>query len=140
VKLSLANKLFQYREPVPRLQDSDQKLLLAALSGLTDEELSHKLHLSLASVKKRWISVFERTIYSRPDLFPEADDRNDGAKRGSQKRHHVLAYMRAILGTATHRATIPHRRHADMTACYFAFGFTISDNKSGREASRTRCG
>lgn len=95
VKLSLASKLFHYREPVLQLRDSDQKLLLAALSGLTDEELCHKLDLTLAAIKKRWISVFERTIHSRPDLFPEADDRTNGAKRGSQKRHHVLAYMRA---------------------------------------------
>jgi len=57
------------------------------------------LGLSLTGVKKRWISVFERTIDVRPDLFPGLDrlylDGNDGQKRGRQKRHHVLTYVRS---------------------------------------------
>jgi hypothetical protein len=95
---SFINPLFHPKEPVFRFRDADQQLLLAALSGLTDEELSSKLGLSLTGVKKRWISIFERTIDVRPDLFPRLDgldlDGNDGQKRGRQKRHHVLAYVR----------------------------------------------
>jgi len=92
---SFINPLFHYREPVLRLREADQRLLLAALGGLTDEELSRKLRLTLPAVKKRWISLFERTVHARPDLFPEVDHREDGAKRSRQKRHHVLAYMRS---------------------------------------------
>src|SRR5262249_28849055 len=97
VAASIINPLFHPREPVLQLRDADQQLLLAALSGLTDEELSSKLGISLTGVKKRWISIFERTIDARPDLFPglNGTDGNDGQKRGRQKRHHVLAYVRA---------------------------------------------
>lgn len=91
---SVANPLFHFTEPVLCLRDADQQLLLAALGGVTDEELSSKLSVSLTAVKKRWLSIFERTIDARPDLFPAADVQNDGQKRGRQKRHHVLAYIR----------------------------------------------
>jgi hypothetical protein len=94
VQASIVNYLFQYREPVLHLRDADQELLLAASSGLTDEELSCKLGLTLNAVKKRWIVVFQRTINAWPDLFP-ATRLKDGQKRGRQKRHHVLAYIRS---------------------------------------------
>jgi hypothetical protein len=63
------NDLFHYREPVLRLRDEDQQLLLAALGGLTDTKLACKLCLTLAAVQKRWISLFERTIDSRPETL-----------------------------------------------------------------------
>ena len=53
VTASVVTVLFHHREPVLQLRDADQQLLLAALSGFTDEELSRKLSLSLAAVKKR---------------------------------------------------------------------------------------
>lgn len=94
VTASLANTLFSYRKPVLRLRGADQKLLEAALGGLTDEELSRKLGLSLAAVKKRWISIFERTTHSHPELFPAVDRESGDQRRSRQKRHHVLAYLR----------------------------------------------
>ena len=94
VAASIINPLFHRGEPILRLRDADQRLLLAALGGVTDEELSSKLDISLTAVKKRWLSIFERTIDARPDLFPPVDGQKDGQKRGRQKRHHVLAYMR----------------------------------------------
>jgi hypothetical protein len=92
---SLVNPLFHHRDPLLWLRDADQQLLLAALEGLTDEELCAKLSLSLTAIKKRWISIFERTIHTHPDLFPGVDHQDNGQKRSRQKRHHVLAYMRA---------------------------------------------
>jgi hypothetical protein len=91
---SVANPVFLCAEPILKLREADQQLLLAALNGLTDEELLSKLGISLTAVKKRWLSIFERTIDVRPDLFPAVDLQNDRQKRGRQKRHHVLAYMR----------------------------------------------
>ena len=90
---SLVNGLFHHREPNLGLRDADQQLLLAALGGLTDEELAGKLGLTVAAVKKRWISLFERTIDSHPDRFPALSP-HDQPKRGPQKRHHILAYVR----------------------------------------------
>jgi hypothetical protein len=93
VAASLVNGLFHYRDPVLGLRDPDQHLLLAALGGLTDEGLARKLGITVAAVKKRWVSLFERTIDSRPDLFPSLSIRNV-PKRGRQKRHLILAYVR----------------------------------------------
>jgi hypothetical protein len=95
VPASLSNPLFHFREPVLRLRDADQELLLAALDGPTDEELTLKLRLTLPAIKKRWLSLFERTVHARPDLFPKVDRSQDGCRRSGQKRHHVLAYVRA---------------------------------------------
>jgi hypothetical protein len=91
---SILVPLFLHREPMLQLRASDQRLLLAALDGLTDEELSLRLGLSLAGVKKRWISIFERTADVKRDLFPNGSN-NDGPQRGKQKRHHLLAYLRS---------------------------------------------
>lgn len=85
--------LFQYEKPKLWLQDADQELLAAALGGLTDEELSTKLHLSVGAVKKRWLSLFDRIADRQPDLLGSSDAKV-GKKRGRQKRNHVLEYIR----------------------------------------------
>jgi hypothetical protein len=89
----VTGKLFLYREPVLELQSSEQQLLIAALAGLTDEQLADKLRLGLPAVKKRWRSIFER-LSAQKDLFPEFSGGPDHASRGRQKRHHILAYVR----------------------------------------------
>ena len=88
---SIGNVIFSYREPMLRLRDSDQQLLLAALRGATDSELANELGVTFSAVKARWRSVFVRIAETMPDLVTEADD-HEG--RGLQKRHRVLAYVR----------------------------------------------
>jgi DNA-binding CsgD family transcriptional regulator len=85
--------LFQYREPVLRLRETEQDLLIAALTGLTDEELAIRLNLGLPSVKKLWRSLFERAS-ARPNLFPQMHDGLNGSGRGRQKRQFILNYVR----------------------------------------------
>lgn len=92
---SVSAKLFHYHEPVLHLRDEDQELLTAALGGLTDAELSAELCLTIATVKKRWVSLFERVMETRPELFRGLDDARLEGKRGRQKRHHLLAYVRS---------------------------------------------
>jgi hypothetical protein len=93
---SILPLLFHYKEPVLRLRDADQELLLAARNATTDHELAMKLGLSLPAVKKRWLSLFARISDTYPDLFPPQENGNEtGHKRGSQKRHRVLAYVRS---------------------------------------------
>jgi hypothetical protein len=86
--------LFQYREPVLRLHEADQQLLQVALRGVTDEELAERLNLNMGAVKKRWLAIFGRISAVRPGLFPETEDDGNTQRRGKQKRHHVLAYLR----------------------------------------------
>ena len=90
---SLAATLYRYRAPVLRLRPAEQTLLLAALSGKTDSELSAELGLSLEAAKKRWLSIFARIDQYLPEILSHADA--DGSGRGPQKRHRVLAYIRA---------------------------------------------
>lgn len=94
VPWSIASMLFHYHEPLLGLRSSDQHLLLAALDGMTDLELSHRLGLHLGTIKKRWISLFDRVADAQPGLLPEMNSGNNDNRRGPQKRHHVLAYVR----------------------------------------------
>jgi DNA-binding CsgD family transcriptional regulator len=92
---SLAGPLFDYHEPTLGLRDTEKQLLAEALRGGTDKELAAKLNLSMPTVKKRWASLFNRIVEVRPDLLPEREPRESPESRGPQKRHRVLAYVRA---------------------------------------------
>lgn len=89
---SMANLLFQYREPILELAPSQQRLLAAALDGAVDRKLADDLGLTLASVKKSWRVAFERIEDRMPGLFADVESGNE--TRGSQKRHLVLHYLR----------------------------------------------
>jgi hypothetical protein len=91
---NLAQPLFHYQEPVLGLHHVDQHLLQAALGDLTDEELAQKLSTHVSTVKKRWMAIFERIARVRPDFFPETSRDGNDSRRGRQKRHRVLAYVR----------------------------------------------
>jgi hypothetical protein len=90
---SLGPLLYRFEAPVLRLGPGQQELLQAALSGRTDRELSRDLGLTIEATKKRWFSIFARVEQFKPELFVASDNSGDG--RGLQKRHHVIAYVRA---------------------------------------------
>lgn len=92
---SVAAPLFQYREPVLHLRDTDKQLLAEAMNGETDIQLAAKINLSLPSIKKRWACLFDRIADIRPDLLPDAETRGWHESRGPQKRHRILAYVRS---------------------------------------------
>ena len=89
---SMAATLYRYQPPVLRLRPAEQSLLLAALGGKTDAEISAAVGISVEAVKKRWLSIFARVDQFLPELLSTADISSDG--RGPQKRHRVLAYIR----------------------------------------------
>jgi len=90
---SVAATLFRYQEPVLRLRPAEQSLLVAALTGKTDAELSADLGLSIEAIKKRWMSIFDRVDEFKPEILGRAEADSDG--RGPQKRHRVVAYIRS---------------------------------------------
>ena len=92
---SVGNLIYKNAQPLLRLRESDQSLLLAALQGWTDSELAVELGISLAAVKARWRSTFARIGDTMPALLAEV---NEHEGRGTQKRHRVLAYVRAHPG------------------------------------------
>jgi len=90
---SAAATIFRYRPPVLRLRPAEQELLAAALSGKTDAELSADLGLTIEAIKKRWLSIFERVDRFKREILTQTEADSDG--RGPQKRHRVVAYIRA---------------------------------------------
>jgi hypothetical protein len=86
--------LFLPKTPKLRLRDSEQQFLRVACDGLTDEELSRALHMSVSSVKKRWLGLFQRIADAHPAFFAD-DTGGHHQTRGRQKRHVILAYVRS---------------------------------------------
>jgi hypothetical protein len=89
---SVATGMYRYEHPVLHLRPAEQALLAAALDGRTDAELSSALGLSVEAVKKRWVSLFARVEQYKPDILETMDV--DSLRRGPQKRHRVVAYVR----------------------------------------------
>jgi len=92
---SVAGPVFSYQRPIFGLRVPEKQLIAEALKGGTDNEIAARMNLSLAAVKKRWASLFEKVAEVRPDLLPDAEMRESAESRGPQKRHHILAYVRS---------------------------------------------
>lgn len=94
---SWVGALFDYNAPRFGFSRAEQRLLLVALhpeSG-TDEELARALGVSLPTVKKTWLSVYNRVAECDPKLVPPWEQPEGGAsKRGKEKRRLLLAYLR----------------------------------------------
>src|SRR5689334_5891985 len=90
---SAAASIYRYQAPVLRLRPAEQELLAAALSGQTDAELSADLGLSIEATKKRWLSIFDRVDQFKREILTQTEADSD--VRGPQKRHRVVAYIRA---------------------------------------------
>jgi hypothetical protein len=90
-----AATLFVYERPRFCFSRGEQRLLLAALRGGTDEELSDELATSIATVKKMWLSIYERVAAGAPELIPVHSQADFGmSERGKEKKHRLLAYLR----------------------------------------------
>jgi DNA-binding CsgD family transcriptional regulator len=95
---SWVGALFDYHPPRMGLSPGEQRLLLAALSGETDEKLAEELGVSPSTVKNTWRSIYNRVASVLPELFSD-DSAGDSraAERGKEKRRHLLAYLREHL-------------------------------------------
>ena len=87
---SWVGTLFDYHQPKCGFSQREQKLLLAALSGGTNDEVSDQVGVSRSTVKSAWRSIYNRAISGLPELF--LDDPR--AKRGKEKKRRLLAYLR----------------------------------------------
>jgi DNA-binding CsgD family transcriptional regulator len=86
---------FFYSRPRFGLKPWEQDMLTQALLGKSDAELSTGLHVSPSTVAKRWHAIYERTAAVATDLFPcDAATGQSPQTRGSEKRRHLLAYLR----------------------------------------------
>lgn len=92
---SWVGALFNYRPPQLKFSQAEQRLLLAALSGVTDEKLAEKLRVSPNTVRNTWRSIYERAASYLPELFAgESQPDSGNCQRGKEKKRHLLAYLR----------------------------------------------
>ncbi len=92
---SWVGSLFMYQPPRLGFSGSEQRLLLSALAGGTDEDLSGDLGVSLSTVKKTWRSAYDRVAACLPELIPSDSTSDDETRRrGKNKRQPLLAYLR----------------------------------------------
>src|ERR1700722_1275996 len=121
---SWVGTLFDYLSPRFGFSPSEQRMLLAALTGQsgTDEELSEALGVSLPTIKKMWLSVYCRMADVQPKTIRDStrsgmavgDSARSGTSvrgsvpsmavrdsarsampgRGKEKRRRLLTYLR----------------------------------------------
>jgi|NGEPerStandDraft_6_1074524.scaffolds.fasta_scaffold02472_2 hypothetical protein len=76
---------------------SEQRLLLTALEGGTDEQNAEKLGISVSAVKKSLRLVYERVAACDANLIPDQrwqEQREDNLERGKTKKQQLLAHLR----------------------------------------------
>lgn len=95
-RASYAGLIFLYQPPQFGFSRSEQKLLLAALGGASEEQLCAALGISLSGVKKAWRRIYERVADHSPDLLPNhlTDSSGTAAERGKEKRRRLILYLR----------------------------------------------
>lgn len=83
----------------PRIYFSlaEQKVLERALLGESDEEMSKSLGVAPDTVKKTWRRVYERVDWEIPQLLRPDASGGSRSSRGSEKRRHLLEYLRSHL-------------------------------------------
>jgi hypothetical protein len=92
---SWVGSLFDYHPPRFWFSASEQRLLIRSISDRTETNavLAKELGVSLPTVKKMWLSIYDRVAEHAPELM--AGDAISGAdgKRGKEKRRRLLAYL-----------------------------------------------
>jgi hypothetical protein len=92
---SWVGTLFDYQPPRFYFSAGEQRLLNCASSDPTgtNPALAKVLGVSLPTIKKMWLSIYERVSENAPELI--AGNAKIGAenKRGKEKRRHLLAYL-----------------------------------------------
>lgn len=89
--------IFAYQAPRFFFSRSEQRLLQAAMQGNTDTELSDQLGISGSSVRRSWLSIYDRVAARVPGVLgqhPTEDREKSSAVRGRGKKYRLLAYLR----------------------------------------------
>ena len=69
-------------------------MLLAALGGRTDEDITETLEISLSAVKKTRRSIYERVTAQSPGLIPDQVPEELTSEGSKEKKQRLLAYLR----------------------------------------------
>jgi hypothetical protein len=92
---SWVGTLFDYRPPRFYFSAGEQRMLICAISDPagTNPALAKILGVSLPTVKKMWLSIYERVSEIAPELIAGNAIIGADNKRGKEKRRHLLAYL-----------------------------------------------
>ena len=84
---------FVWSQPRFRFSPAEQRSLMLALRGLSDEEIATECGISRSTVKKRWDSIFERVTEAEPEMFDTQSAERSAQRRGREKRSVLLHYL-----------------------------------------------
>ena len=84
---------FHYAAPLCGFTPAEQRVLLKAADGLTDQEIADDLHASVNSIKQAWRTIYTRVEAYAPSVFSDNDAREKNGKRGNEKRRRVIAFV-----------------------------------------------
>lgn len=92
---SWVGTLFDYHSPRFYFSSAEQRLLICAISNrtATSPALAQKLDVSLTTVKKMWLSIYNRVEQCAPELLVDDAKSGAGSKRGKEKRRRLLSYL-----------------------------------------------
>jgi hypothetical protein len=92
---SWVGSLFDYQPPRFWFSASEQRLLIQCISDRTETNavLAKELGVSLPTVKKMWLSIYDRVAQHAPELIVANVAVGAENKRGKEKKRHLLAYL-----------------------------------------------
>ncbi len=92
---SWVGTLFDYQPPRFYFSPAEQRLLSCASSDPTgtNPTLAKRLDVSLPTIKKRWLSIYERVSETAPELIAGQAKIRAENKRGKEKRRRLVAYL-----------------------------------------------
>jgi DNA-binding CsgD family transcriptional regulator len=86
--------VFTYLPPRFRFTAAEQRMLLRAVEGLTDEEIAATLGVSRDAVKQTWRAIYDHVSQVMPDLVDRGQMAVADGARGQEKRRRIVAYVR----------------------------------------------
>jgi hypothetical protein len=92
---SWVGSLFDYQPPRFYFSAGEQGMLTCTISDATrtNPALAKTLGVSLPTVKKMWLSIYERVSENAPELIASNAAIGAENKRGKEKRRRLLAYL-----------------------------------------------
>ena len=84
--------MFHRQLPLYHFTIAEQELLQWTLFGESDNYLASALAIARASVRKRWVGIYDKVGTITPEMFVGEIPLSD--KRGTEKKRQLLGYLR----------------------------------------------
>ena len=91
--MSMTTQMFEPPAPRLGLTPAEQRVVLRALDGTSDQVIAASLGLSPDTVRSNWKSIYQRLATFVPGLVGAAAP-SEGGTRGAERRRAVIEYLR----------------------------------------------